>query len=129
MDYHTLAYVHLATVAPCFVIGAWLLLRRKGTPIHKLLGTIYVSLILVSSVVAAFMPAVVGPRLFNHFGFIHLFCVVVFVSIPWALFAIHRGRAKTHGGHMRGVYVGGILIAGAFALMPGRLLPGWLFGA
>jgi len=28
---------------------------------------------------------------------------------------------------MIGVYVGGILIAGTFALMPGRLLHEWLF--
>ena len=30
---------------------------------------------------------------------------------------------------MISTYVGGILIAGSFALMPGRLLNDWLFGA
>jgi len=36
--------------------------------------------------------------------------------------------AIAHRANMLGVYVGGVLIAGAFALMPGRLLHGWLFG-
>lgn len=129
MDYyHALAYVHLATIAPCFLIGAWLLLRAKGTPTHKLLGKAYVVLILLSSVVAAAMPAVVGPRVLNHFGVIHLFCAVVFFSIPMAIWSIRRGNVKAHAGYMQGVYIGGILVAGAFAFAPGRILSGWLYG-
>ena len=125
--YLALAYLHFATIVPCFLIGAWLLLRRKGTPIHKRLGKVYVVLITFSSVVAAAMPALVGPTLWGHFGFIHLFCVVVFVSIPLAMWSIKRGDVKTHAGTMRGLYLGGILIAGAFAFSPGRLLNAWLF--
>lgn len=129
MDYyHTLAYVHLATIAPCFLIGAWLLLRPKGTPTHKGLGKVYVVLIVFSSVVAAAMPAIVGPRVLDHFGVIHLFCAVVFFSIPMAIWSIRRGRVRTHAGYMRGVYIGGILVAGAFAFAPGRILSGWLYG-
>ena len=121
MLYLDLAYMHLATVVPCFVIGAWLLARRKGTTIHKRLGWVYAVLILVTAVVSLFMPAVVGPRVLNHFGFIHLFSVLVLTCIPLAIRGIRRRD-------MIGVYVGGILIAGTFALMPGRLLHGWLFG-
>ena len=91
---------------PCSLIGAWLLLRRKGTPIHKRLGKVYVVLITFSSVVAAAMPALVGPTLWGHFGFIHLFCVVVFVSVPLAMWSIKRGDVKTHAGTMRGLYLG-----------------------
>ena len=125
--YHTLAYVHLTTIAPCFLMGAWLLLRPKGTPTHKRLGKLYVVLILFSSVVAA-LPAIVGPRLLDHFGVIHLFCAVVFFSIPMAICSIRRGRVSSHAGYMRGVYLGGILVAGAFAFAPGRILSGWLYG-
>lgn len=126
--YLALAYVHLATIAPCFLIGTWLLLRRKGTPAHKALGKVYLALITISSVVAAAMPAAVGPTLWNHVGFIHVFCVFVFVSVPLALWSIKRGDVKTHAGTMRGLYFGGILIAGFFAMTPGRLLWGWLVG-
>lgn len=127
MPYLSLAYVHLATVLPCFLIGAWLLLRRKGTRVHKRLGRAYAVLILFTALVTLPMPAAVGPRLLDHFGFIHLFSLLVLFSVPAALYSIRRGNVAAHRGHMVGVYVGGILIAGTFALMPGRLLHGWLF--
>ena len=127
MSYLNLAYLHLATVLPCFIIGAWLLLRRKGTALHKRLGRVYAVLILLTALVTLPMPAAVGPRLLNHFGFIHLFSVLVLVSVPAALYSIRRGNVAAHRGHMTGVYTGGILIAGTFALMPGRLLHTWLF--
>ena len=125
--YLTLAYVHFATIAPCFLIGTWVLLRRKGTPVHKRLGRIYMVFISFSSIVAAAMPAALGPRLWNHFGFIHLFCVLVFVSVPLAIWAIKHGKVRMHANTMMGLFFGGILIAGTFALMPGRLLHTWLF--
>ncbi len=127
MPYLSLAYLHLATVLPCFLIGAWLLVRRKGTTVHKRLGRAYAVLILFTALVTLPMPAAVGPRLLNHFGFIHLFSLLVLFSVPAALYSIRRGNVAAHRGHMVGVYVGGILIAGTFALMPGRLLHGWLF--
>lgn len=127
MAYTTLAYIHLATVLPCFLIGAWLLLRRKGTTVHKRLGRAYAVLILFTAVVTLPMPAAVGPRLLDHFGFIHLFSALVLVCVPLAVYSIRHGDVAAHRGHMVGVYVGGILIAGTFALMPGRMLHTWLF--
>ena len=125
--YLPLAYVHFATIAPCFLIAVWLLLRRKGTPTHKLLGKVYMVLISFSSIVAVAMPATIGPRLWNHFGYIHLFCLAVFVSVPYALWAIRRGNVRAHAYAMRGLFLGGIVIAGAFAFSPGRLLHALLF--
>lgn len=127
MTYHQLAYLHLATILPAFVIGTYLLLRRKGTSLHKALGRIYLSLMLATGAVTLFMPAQVGPSLFGHFGFIHIFSILVFYSVPAAYFAARRGDLNTHRGNMVGLYVGGILIAGSFALMPGRLLHDWIF--
>ena len=128
MDYLALAYLHLVTVVPCFFLGAWLLARRKGTAMHKRPGRVYAVLMLCTALITLAMPAEVGPALLGHFGFIHLFSVLVFVSIPLAVVSIRRGNLRAHGGHMLGVYFGGILIAGGFALVPGRLLHGWLFG-
>ncbi|MDE0192488.1 MAG: DUF2306 domain-containing protein [Gammaproteobacteria bacterium] len=127
MSYLDLAYIHLVTVVPCFFIGAWLLLRRKGTTVHKRWGRVYVVLILATAVVTLPMPAEVGPRVFDRFGLIHLFSVLVLVSVPAAIYGIRRRNIRAHRNHMVGVYLGGIVIAGTFALMPGRLLHTWLF--
>jgi uncharacterized membrane protein len=127
MTYLNLAYIHLATVVPAFLIGTILLLMKKGTPLHKLLGRIYMPLMLVTAVVTLFMPAQVGPSVVGHFGFIHIFSVMVLYSVPTAYIQARRGEIAKHRAAMIGLYVGGILIAGSFAFMPGRLLHEWLF--
>lgn len=127
MTYLTLVYLHLATVLPAFVIGTWQLLRPKGTPAHRRLGRVYMLLMLATALTALLLPAQVGPRVLGHFGFIHLFSVLVLYSVPTSYLAARRGDIRRHRASMIGVYVGGLLIAGGFALMPGRLLHGWLF--
>jgi len=68
----------------------------------------------------------VGPILLGHFGFIHLFSILVLYCVSTAYFAARTGRTKSHRGNVLGVYIGGILIAGGFAFMPGRLFHTWL---
>ena len=128
MTYTQLAYLHLATVVPAFAISAFQLIRRKGTPSHKLLGKIYMVLMLATGLITLAMPAEVGPRFLNHFGFIHAFSFLTLFNVPLAYFAVRRRNIKAHRGAMIGLYVGGILIAGAFAFSPGRMLHEWLFG-
>jgi len=128
MTYLQLAYLHLGTVFPAFLIGTFLLLNRKGTPAHKVLGKIYMSLMLVTAIVTLFMSARVGPTLLGHFGFIHLFSFLVFYLVPTAYLALRGGNIKKHRDSMIGLYVGGILIAGGFTFVPGRLLHSWLIG-
>lgn len=128
MTYTQLAYLHLATVLPAFVLGGVQLLRRKGTAIHRLLGRIYMLLMMATGLITLAMPAEVGPRFLNHFGFIHIFSFLALFSVPAAYIAVRRGYIRAHRSAMISLYVGGILIAGAFAFTPGRILHAWLFG-
>lgn len=128
MTYTQLAYLHLATVVPAFALGAVQLFRRKGTPSHRLLGKSYMILMLATALITLTMPAKVGPQFLNHFGFIHLFSLLTLINIPIAYFAARRGNIRAHRAAMISLYVGGILIAGAFAFSPGRMLHEWLFG-
>lgn len=128
MSYLYLAYVHLATIVPAFLIGTYQLVSAKGTPGHRFLGKIYMVLMLLTAVITLLMPAHVGPSVLGHFGFIHAFSVLVLISVPTAYVNARKGNIRAHRSAMIGVYVGGILIAGTFALMPGRMLHQWLFG-
>ncbi|MBC7415559.1 MAG: DUF2306 domain-containing protein [Herminiimonas sp.] len=120
--------LHLASILPAFVIGTYMMVRRKGTPLHRRLGRIYMVLMLLTALVTLFMPAQVGPRWLDHFGFIHVFSLLVFYSVPRGWQAARRGNIRQHRGSMIGLYVGGLLIAGAFTFAPGRLLHDWVFG-
>ena len=128
MTYTQLAYLHLATVVPAFFIGAIQLFRHKGTPSHKFLGRLYMILMLATGLITLGMPAQVGPRVLNHFGFIHIFSLLALINVPIAYSAARRGNILAHRGAMISLYIGGILIAGAFAFSPGRMLHKWLFG-
>jgi uncharacterized membrane protein len=127
MQYTNLMYVHLATVLPCFIIGTTLLLIKKGTGIHVFWGRIYMVLMLFTATVTLFMPAQVGPTLFNHFGYLHSFSFLTIYTVPTAYLAIKRGDVKTHKRKMIVLYFGALVIAGGFTLMPGRYLHEVLF--
>jgi len=119
-------YLHLGTVIPAFFIGTYLMFSHKGSPLHRLLGKIYLSLMFFTAIVSLFIPAFVGPTVLKHFGLIHLLSLLTLYVAPAAYFAAKRHDVKTHKRHMIGLYIGALLIAGFFAFMPGRLLHTWL---
>jgi uncharacterized membrane protein len=128
MNYDDLMYIHLATVVPCFFIGGLLLLIKKGTGIHRRLGRVYMVLMLITAMVTLFMPAHVGPRILNHFGWIHSFSFLTLYTVPTAYIAIKKGQRKRHMLKMILLYAGAIIIAGGFTFVPGRYLHSVFFG-
>ncbi len=120
--YDTLMYFHLLTVVPCVFIGAYLLLAKKGGKIHRGFGKVYMILMVITAIISLFMEARVGPTFLNHFGYIHLFCILVLWTVPTALTAIKKGNVKAHQRKMVLLYLGAIIIAGGFTFAPGRYL-------
>nr|WP_256260981.1 DUF2306 domain-containing protein [Shewanella sp. NIFS-20-20] len=117
----------MATVIPAFLIGTYLLFTKKGTPNHKKFGRIYMILMLVTASISLFMQAQLGTLFLGHFGYIHLLSFLTIYAVPVAYFSAKNGNIKRHKTSMVALYVGGMLVAGTFALLPGRLLHGWLF--
>ena len=119
---------HLFTVLPAALLGTYLILRPKGTPSHRLLGKVYMILMLTTAALSLLIPAAVGPQLVGHLGLIHILSFVVLFSVPRAYFAARNHNLVQHKIAMIGVYVGGILVAGGFTLAPGRYLNQLLLG-
>lgn len=109
-------------MSPAFFLGAFILLAKKGTHFHRTSGKIYRTLMVITAIIVLFMPARVGPTLFNHFGYLHLFSALTLEPIPSALIAIRKGNIKRHKREMILLYVGAILISGSFTFIPGRFL-------
>lgn len=128
MSYKTLMFIHLYTVLPAFILGTMSFLLKKGTHTHKAIGKLYMILMLFTATVSLFMPAVVGPTLFNHFGWVHTFSILTLYTIPTAYIAIKKGNIIVHKRKMIILYIGALVIAGAFTLMPGRYLHNVIFG-
>ena len=58
----------------------------------------------------------------GHLSPIHLFIPLTLFGVFAALWNGRRGNISGHRAAMLGLYVGGLLIAGGFTLLPGRLL-------
>ena len=116
-----LIFLHLACAIGALVLGVAMLVRRKGTGSHRALGWLWVALMGGAAVSSAFLS---GGRLPNLAGFspIHLLTAFVLVMLPRAVLQARRGDIEGHRKTMRGLYLGGCVIAGAFTLMPGRFL-------
>lgn len=131
MDMHTpspIVFLHLLVVLPCFFLGTYLIFAKKGSTFHLLGGKVYMVLMFFTGGLTLFIPAEVGARLLNHFGFLHLLSLVTLWAVPRAWFAIKRGDVKAHKRAMILLYVGGILLAGGFAILAkGRYLNTLLF--
>ena len=120
--------LHLATVMPAAILGSYLIFWAKGTPAHRLLGKVYMVLMLITATASLCIPSTVGPQILGHFGWIHLLSLLVLVSVPKAYFAAKNHDVSAHKSAMAGVYFGGVWVAGLFTLTPGRYFHQLLFG-
>lgn len=119
--------IHAFSAIAAFFLGAFVLWRKKGTPLHKALGRVWVLLMLVVATSSLFINEI---RLIGPFSPIHIFAIMVYVGIGQALWAIRVQRNVTaHRAGMQGVYLGSLLLAGAFTFLPGRRMHEVLFGA
>jgi len=117
--------VHFFTVVPAFFIGTWMIfLSTKGAPVHRAMGYAYFGLMGTTAFAAFFIRSSTGG-----FSFIHLFIPLTAWAIFSAYRAIKRGDVQGHRYSMYGLYVGGLMIAGALTFLPGRRMHEVFFGA
>ena len=121
-------HIHVATVVPAFLIGTWqIFLSRKGEPFHRALGYLYLVLMTITSLAALLVDSLnpAGPLGFSP---IHLFVPLTLFGIVGALRGAWTHNIPMHKRSMIGVYIGGILIAGSLAFLPGRIMHAVVFG-
>lgn len=117
--------LHVATVTPAAIIGAVVLFFPKGTPLHRLLGKIWVVLMVVTSFSTFFIHEL---NVFYGFSPIHLMSLFTIYGCLQSVYFARRGDIKRHMRIMQGVYLGGIVIAGGFTFLPGRIMNGVVVG-
>jgi uncharacterized membrane protein len=121
--------IHAATVIPAFFIGTWqIFFSRKGAPFHRAFGYLYLGLMTVASIAALFIHALMPNGPFFGFSPIHIFVVVTLFGVVGALRGAWTHNIPMHRNSMLGVYIGGLLIAGSLAFLPGRIMHAVVFG-
>ncbi len=121
LERNPLVFSHLVFALAALALGAVILARRKGTGSHRAAGWLWVLLMGGAMLTSAFIRDYGMPNLAGITP-IHAFTVLVAVQLPRAVLAARRGDIAQHRGNMRGLYIGGCIVAGLFTLLPGRFL-------
>ncbi len=116
--------VHLATVAPAFLIGMVQMLGPKGVTVHRVLGWTYIALMATTAISALFIP---GPGDVRT-SLLYLFSVFPLITLPLAIYWARRHNVARHSRAMTGLFFGGLVIAGLLTFIPGRLMWRMVFG-
>ncbi len=97
----------------------------KGTIPHRTIGWIWVALMLAVSLSSLLIHQI---RLWGPWSPIHLLSVFTLLSLPLAVWAAHRHRVAAHRRAMISIFLGALVIAGVFTLLPGRIMHQVVFG-
>ncbi|WP_420406966.1 DUF2306 domain-containing protein [Hoeflea sp.] len=116
---------HVLTVVPAALIGGYVLWARKGTAIHRLLGRIWLVLMVLTALSSFFIHTI---RIWGPFSPIHVLSIVVLISAFEVIRSARRRELVRHRRVVKSLYFGAIGVAGAFTLLPGRLMHETLFG-
>lgn len=117
--------LHAFAAMAAFALGVVQFMAPKGTFPHRTLGWIWVGLMAVVGVTAFFIHEL---RVWGDWSPIHLLAIFTFVTLPIAVLNARRHRVQNHRWAMIGIFTGGLVVAGLFTFVPGRIMHAVLFG-
>ena len=122
--------IHLATVIPAFILGTWLIFfSTKGARWHRALGWTYLVLVTITALTTLWVHRLMPDSRVFGLSPIHLLIPLTLFGVAMAIWAARRHDVNGHRIAMLSVYIGGMLIAGGFTLVPGRILHAAFFGS
>jgi len=116
---------HAFAALGAFGLGAVQLAAPKGTIPHRLVGWIWATLMLMVVVSSFFIHTI---RVWGPWSPIHLLSLFTLVMLPLAVLNARRHEVAKHRRAMTGLFVSALVIAGAFTLLPGRIMHDVVFG-
>ncbi|WP_372996566.1 DUF2306 domain-containing protein [Marinobacter sp.] len=117
--------LHVVAAVLAFVLGLLQIFLRKGTALHKTAGWVWIWMMAAVALSSFFIHTIqlVGP-----WSPIHLLSVYTLIMLWWGVRQGQRGRLREHGITMASLFVFALVGAGAFTLLPGRMMHTVVFG-
>jgi uncharacterized membrane protein len=131
MQFHLFVEAPLAVQLHAFgavfalTLGTAQMFLPKGHTAHIIMGWLWVAIMVMVAGSAFFIRN--GAQ--GSLGPLHLFIPLTVFGLFGGLMGLYRKDARRHGRSMRGLYTGGLVLAGLIAFMPGRLMWQVVFGA
>jgi len=121
LERHPLIFAHLMLALAALALGAFMLWGRKGSTTHRWTGWTWVLLMGGVALTSAFIRDYNLPNVAGITP-IHALTLFVLWQLPRGVWHARQGRVEAHRKTMRGLYLGGCVVAGVFTLLPGRFL-------
>jgi uncharacterized membrane protein len=116
--------IHAFAAMGAFGLGVYQLARPKGTPHHRLTGWIWVGLMLAVVLTSFWIHEL---RLWGPWSPIHLLSIFTLVMLPLGVWRAHRHQVQHHRWTMISIFLGALVVAGIFTLVPGRIMHAVIF--
>jgi len=125
LEASTAIQLHAFAAMAAFALGVVQLSAPKGTLVHRSLGWLWVLLMVAVSISAFFIHAI---RLWGPWSPIHLLAIFTLIMLPIAVLHARRHAVARHRWAMISIFVGALVVAGLFTLVPGRIMHAVVFG-
>ena len=111
--------IHAFAAIAAFVLGIVQFIAPKGTLPHRMLGWIWVVLMVVVSATAFFIHEI---RLWGIWSPIHIFGITTPIALVLAVYFARQHKVDAHRKIMLFTFFGALILAGAFTFLPGRIM-------
>ena len=117
--------VHAIMAMIAIILGGIQLSMKKGGAIHKLLGRIWVGLMLIVAITSFFIHE---TKMWGDYSPIHLLSLWTIFILGVGIYYVRVGNIKRHKQTMITLYFFALIVAGFFTLYPGRIMHQILIG-
>ena len=116
--------VHALSAIGALGLGLVQFAAPKGAIPHRILGYVWVALMAITAGTAFFIRS--HPD--GHFSWIHIFVPLVLFGVVDLSVRARRGLTGKHRAAAITLFLGALVIPGAFTFLPGRLMNQVVFG-
>ena len=117
--------LHAILAMIAIILGGIQLSMKKGGTIHKLLGRIWVGLMLIVAITSFFIHEI---KLWGAYSPIHLLSLWTIFILGVGIYYVRVGNIKRHKQVMIALYFFALILTGFFTLYPGRVMHQILIG-
>ena len=117
--------VHAIMAIIAVILGGIQLSMKKGGTIHKLLGRIWVGIMMFVAISSFFIHEI---KLWGAYSPIHLLSLLTIFTLGVGIYYVRVGNVKRHKQTMIALYFFALIVAGFFTLYPGRIMHQILIG-
>ena len=117
--------LHAIMAMIAIILGGIQLSMKKGGLIHKLLGRIWVGIMMFVAITSFFIHEI---KLWGVYSPIHLLSLLTIFTLGVGIYYVRVGNVKRHKQVMIATYFFALIVAGFFTLYPGRIMHQILIG-